>query len=71
MCRPYAWFLEIDLVHKMCVCVSAPEVSKTSGAMWYDMDPIRLVKQVLHLLYGSYCLYRIETKQILQQATTV
>ena len=25
----------------------------TSGMMWCDMDPIRLVKQVLQLLYAT------------------
>ena len=25
----------------------------TSGMMWFDMDLIRLVKQVLQLLYGN------------------
>ena len=45
----------------VCVCVSAPEAIKTSqssGVMWCDMDSIRLVKQVLQLLYGNcsrYC----------------
>ena len=26
----------------------------TSGVMWQDMDPIRLVKQARQLLYGNY-----------------
>ena len=38
------------------VCVSAPEANK--GMMWYDMDLIRLVKQVLQLLYGNCSHYR-------------
>ena len=29
----------------------------TSGMMWRDMDLIRLVKQVLQLLYGHYSDY--------------
>ena len=41
-----AWFLEIDVVHKMCVrmyicvCVSAPRQVITSGMMWHDIDLI-------------------------------
>ena len=35
-----AWFLEIDLVRKVCVRVSAPRLVITSGVMWCDMDPI-------------------------------
>ena len=52
------WFLKIDPVWivSMCVCVFAcvcvcvcpsPRLLITSGVMWSDMDPIRLVKQVL------------------------
>ena len=29
-----AWFLDIDLVRKVCVCVSAPEASNNQ---WRDM----------------------------------
>ena len=45
----------------VCVCVCAcppPRLLLTSGVMWHDMDPIRLVKQVLQLLYDNcshYC----------------
>ena len=38
------------------VCVSAPEANK--GMMWHDMDLIRLIKQVLQLLYGNCSHYR-------------
>ena len=41
------WFLEIDLVRKVCVCVCVcipvclpPRLVTTSGMMWRDMDPI-------------------------------
>ena len=58
----HAWFLEIDLVREVyvsiCVSVCPPlRLAITSGMIWYDMDPIWLVKQVLQLLYGSYSLY--------------
>ena len=33
-----------------CVCVSAMRLLITSCMMWHDMDPMRLVKQVLQLL---------------------
>ena len=45
----------------MCVCVFACPPSRlliTSGMMWRDMDLIRLVKQVLQLLYGNCSRYR-------------
>ena len=52
-----AWFLKIDPVWIVCmcvrvfacvcVCVSAPRLLITSGMMWCDMDSIQLVKQVL------------------------
>ena len=39
----------------VCVCVSpAPRLLITNGMMWHDMDQIRLVKQVLQLLYVIY-----------------
>ena len=62
-----AWFLEIDSVRivSMCVCLHVcvcvclpPRLLITSGMMWHDIDPIRLVKQILKLLYGNcsrYC----------------
>ena len=43
----------------VCVCVSPPpRLLITSGMMWRDMDSIRLVKQVLQLLYGNCSRYR-------------
>ena len=51
-----AWFLRIDLCRlSLCVCVcvclrvcaSILRLLITGGMMWGDMDPIRLVKQVL------------------------
>ena len=60
-----AWFLKIDPVRivcmRACVCVCVcprPRLLITSGVMWHDIDLIRLVKQVLQLLYGDcsrYC----------------
>ena len=41
----------------VCECVSALRPLMTSGVMWHDMDPIRLVKQVLQLLYGDFSRY--------------
>ena len=38
-----AWFLEIDLVREVCVCVSVCPPLRlviTSGVIWRDMDPI-------------------------------
>ena len=46
----YVWFLKIDPVQivSICVCVCPPpRLLITSGVMWRDIDPIRLVKQVL------------------------
>ena len=38
----------------MCLCVCPPpRVLITSGVMWHDMDPIRLIKQVLHLYMAT------------------
>ena len=37
----------------MCVCVSPPRLLITSGVMWRDMDPMRLVKQVLQLCMAT------------------
>ena len=60
----------------VCVCVCLrPRLLITSGMMWRDMNFIRLVKQVLEMLYGNYmplllmdvvlALLRVmETKQI-------
>ena len=43
----------------VCVCVSpCPRILITSGIMWHDMDLIRLVKEVLQLLYGNWSHYR-------------
>ena len=40
----HCWFLEIDLVYNVYICVSTPEVSNN---YWHDMVPIWLVKQIL------------------------
>ena len=41
-----------------CVCVCPPpRLLKTSGEIWRDMDLIRLVKQILQLLYGNCSRY--------------
>ena len=56
-----AWFLKIVSVRtSVCVfaCVSTPRLLITSGVMLRDMDLIRLVKQVLQLLYGNCSCYR-------------
>ena len=60
-----AWFLKIDPVRivgmrvRVCAYVCPrPRLLITSGAMWHDMNLIRLVKQVLQLLYGNYSHYR-------------
>ena len=38
----------------MCVCVCPPlRLLITSGVMWHDMDPLRLVKQVLQLYMAT------------------
>ena len=61
------WFLKIDPVQIVCmrVCVFAcvcvcppPRLLITSGMMWHVIDSIRLVKQVLQLLYGNCSCYR-------------
>ena len=65
-----AWFLQIISVQTsvyvfVCVCVCAflhvcvcvfplPRVLITSDVVWRGMDPIRLVKQILQLLYGNF-----------------
>ena len=54
----HAWFLKIDPVRivgmRVCVFVCPrPRLLMTSGMMWRDMDLIRVVKQVLQLLYGN------------------
>ena len=52
-------FLKLILCgSSVCVCVSAPRLLVTSGAMWHDMDPIQLVKQVIKLLHGNCSHYR-------------
>ena len=53
-----AWFLKIDPVQivgmDVCVCVCPrPRLLITSGVIWHDVNLIRLVKQVLQLLYGN------------------
>ena len=43
----------------VCVCVcSRPRLLITSGVIWRDTNLIRLVKQVLQLLYGNCSRYR-------------
>ena len=42
----------------VCVCLS-PRLLITSGVMWQDMDPIRLVKQARQLLYGNYSIAQL------------
>ena len=37
----------------VCVCVFTLRLLITSGVMWHDMDPIRLVKQVLQLYMAT------------------
>ena len=53
-----AWFLKIDPVRivSMHVCVRVYPCLRpliASGMMWHDMYLIRLVKQVLQLVYGN------------------
>ena len=53
-----AWFLKVVSVQMLVcvfVCVSAPEAINN---LWHDMDPMKLVKQVLLLLYGNCSRYR-------------
>ena len=61
------WFLKIDPVQivgmhvRLCARVFVcPRLRLliTSGMMWHDMNLIRLVKQVLQLLYGNCSCYR-------------
>ena len=63
----HAWFLKIDPVRivgmhvRVCACVCVcprPRLLITSGVIWRDIDLIRLVKQVLQLLYGDCSCYR-------------
>ena len=60
--RPvHAWFLKIDPVQIVCMraCVCPrPRLIITNGMMWRDIDLIRLVKQVLQLLYDDCSRYR-------------
>ena len=35
-----AWFLKVDPVQIVCMCVSAPRLLITSGVMWRDIDLI-------------------------------
>ena len=37
----------------VCVCVRPQKLLITSGVMWRDMDPMRLVKQVLQLYMAT------------------
>ena len=59
--RPvHTWFLKIDPVQiigmRVCVC-PRPRLLIISDVIWCDMNLIRLVKQVLQLLYGNYSRY--------------
>ena len=70
------WFLKIVSVWTSvcvcaCVCVCVPlRLLITSGIMLHDMDAIRLVKQVLQLLYSmatvvgivNGCYFGIDTR---------
>ena len=60
------WFLKNDPVRivgmrvRVCVCVCVcprPRLLITSGVIRHDMNLIRLVKQILQLLYGNYSRY--------------
>ena len=51
-------FVCVCVCLRVCVCVCPPSrLLITSGMIWLDMDPIRLVKQVLQLLHGNYSHY--------------
>ena len=53
-------FLKLFLCGRLYVCLCVcppPKLLITSGVIWHDMDPIRLVKQVLQLLYGNCSSY--------------
>ena len=42
----------------VCVCESSPpRLLITSGVVWHEIKPIRLVKQVLQVLYGCHSWY--------------
>ena len=60
--RPaHTWLLKIDPVQivglRVRVC-PRPRLLITSGVIWRDVNLIRLIKQVLQLLYGNYSCYR-------------
>ena len=57
-----AGFLKLFLCGRLYVCLCAcvcvfvcppPRLLITSGVMWHDMDPMRLVKQVLQLCMAT------------------
>ena len=49
----------LSVCMRVCVCLCPrPRLLITSGVMWRDIDLIRLVKQVLQLLYGNCSRYR-------------
>ena len=53
--QSHAWFLKIVSVRTsvwVFVC-PPPRLLITSGMMWRDMDPMRLVKQVLQLYMAT------------------
>ena len=56
-------FLKLFLCRHLYACVNVfvyPPLRLliTSGVIWCDMDPMRLVKQALQLLYGNCSHYR-------------
>ena len=67
-CRPQAgaclvswnfFCADVCMCVYVCVCLCPPpRLLITSGMMWRDMDSIRLVKQILQLLYGNCSRYR-------------
>ena len=50
------WIVSMHVCLCACVC-PRPRVLITSGVMWYDMNLIQLVKQVLQLLYDNCSCY--------------
>ena len=53
--------MRVRVCVRVCVCVCVcprPRLLITSGVIWHDMNLIRLVKQILQLLYGNYSRYR-------------
>ena len=53
-----AWFLEIDPVRDVCMCMSVclpPRLLITSGVIWCDIDPY----DWLNKLYGFYTAFTL------------